>query len=91
MTFIPRPATGSRVSSAPTRPRFQSAPYRQRPTSREHIHGRIQPNPLILRSPKGVSKDPLNGWRASASRWTLWLAAFALAWFAAHLVAGMAQ
>lgn len=29
--------------SQPMRPRYESAPYRQSPSRREHIYGRIQP------------------------------------------------
>ena len=30
-------------NSQPTRPRYESAPYRQAPARREHIYGKVEP------------------------------------------------
>jgi hypothetical protein len=58
-----------------TDPRWSSAPYRQHPSRREHIHGRIQP----MASPRRV---PL---------WALLLVTFIIAYMGAHFISGAAQ
>ncbi len=49
------------VNSQPTRPRFESRPYRPSPARREHIYGRIKPteSPLLTTSTKACVRIAL--------------------------------
>jgi hypothetical protein len=74
-----RPYTpiGLRTSSRPSRPMFESAPYRMHPSRREHIYGRIQSD--LQRSVRS---------ERFTRRLVLACVAFPVIWFLAHLMVG---